>query len=75
LGSHGENRVHISARRAVYQERGDHCEVFGVEKGFAQGAGIGDADAELLHQSGRTRAQRGEAGGTGKGEEAAFHQN
>ena len=43
-----------SAGRIVHQERRDYCQVAGLEKGFAQGAGLGHAYAELLHQPRRT---------------------
>jgi ribosomal protein L27 len=67
VGAEGEDGFDASAGGIVYQERGDDCAHFGFDESFAQGAGIGDADADVLYQSRGTRVERGAAGGVGEG--------
>jgi hypothetical protein len=59
VGAEGEDGFDASSRGAVYEERGDDCTHAGFEESFAEGAGVGDADADLLHQSRWTRIERG----------------
>ncbi len=72
VGEQSEDGVDVSAGRAVYQGCGDDRASVGLEESFAQGAGIRNEDADLLHQSSGKGAEQVPVGGTGKSEEAAF---
>jgi hypothetical protein len=68
MGCEGKDSFNLSTSRAVHQERCHNRTVAGVEKGFAEGAGLGNENAYVLHQPGGPRIKRGAARRTGKGE-------
>ena len=72
VGEQGQDGFDVSAGRAVYERCGDDRAAVGVEEGFAEGAGIGNADADVLHQSSGQGTEQVAHGGTGESEEAAF---
>ena len=71
----GDDGLDASARGTVQQERGYDCADAGVEESFAERAGIGNADAGVLHQSRGTEPERIAAGRTESRQEAAFAEN
>ncbi len=72
MGEQGQDGIDVSGGGAVYEGCGDDRAAIGIEEGFAKGARIGNADADLLHQSSGQRAEQVAQGGTGEGEKAAF---
>lgn len=51
MGGHSKDRFHPSAAGPVQSQRERDRPVPGLEAGVAERAGVGYADAELLHQS------------------------
>ena len=70
MGSVGAYRVDVSGERTVYQKRVNDRAEPGIEADVAKRAGLGNADAELLHQSRRTQFVGVEKEGVAEGEEA-----
>lgn len=58
--------------RIIHKKRPGDCAQFGVEESVAEGAGVRDAHAQLLHKSRGTQSERVAAGGTESREKAAF---
>jgi hypothetical protein len=69
------DRVDISARRLVQEGRDDDCAKPGFEEGVAEGAGIRDADADLLCEPCREEPEREPAAGAGACEGTAAPKN
>ena len=75
MGQNGENGFDPSARRFVHARSGDHRARTGVEKGFAKGSGLRDADAELLHQSGWPKPDSAPKSGVGESESSVVEED
>src|SRR5271157_2227238 len=72
MGSHGDNRLHVSSSRAVHKECGYHSKNSGFGRGFAEGARFRNAYVDLLHQPSRTQPEYRTPGRVGKSEGVAF---
>jgi hypothetical protein len=70
LGPDRGHHIHESAPGPLHEGCRDDRPYACLEASIAEGPQLGPADAELFHQSGRTRAQRLAAPGAGKGKEA-----
>lgn len=62
MGGKGQDRIHVSSRRSVYERCGYDCEIAGVEKSVAERAGFRHADAELfINRAGSGLSKTGHA--------------
>lgn len=75
----GQDGFDLSSGGSVHEGCGNDCAVSGFKEGFAEGAGVGDADAVVLYQSrgegsdggAADRAGEGQGVASGEGEEGA----
>jgi hypothetical protein len=68
MGEDGDDGLDASQEGLVYEVARDDCPRAGFEEGISEGAGIGDADADLFHQPRGKRTKSVAAKGAGEGE-------
>ncbi|MGA8025128.1 MAG: hypothetical protein WA361_06855 [Candidatus Acidiferrales bacterium] len=68
MGSYGEDGLDASSSGTSHEESEDDCARADLEEGVSEETAIGNADAELFHQSSRARVERFAAGEIGNRE-------
>jgi len=58
MGQQSDNRIDLSPEGTLYQECLNYRKIVGIEARLTQRAEIGNAHANLLHQSCRTWTER-----------------
>jgi len=72
LGGEGEDGLDLSTERPLHKERAGNCALAGLQEGVSEGRGVGNAHADVLHQSRGQGVIKNAARGTRKSKSAVI---